>query len=92
MNPTWKAAFGIILIFILGWFGGALTTLVIARHKVLVTMQRGPEGIAIHAGTADHTQSRSQLDDQRTRLHALIVENLRQRMELQKQVQPKSRR
>lgn len=87
MNPTWKAAFGIIFIFILGWFGGALTTLAIARHQVLVTMQRGPEGIAYTL----ERQTTHNLDlslDQRTRLHALIVENLRQRMELQKQVQP----
>ncbi len=31
MNATWKAALGVILIFILGWFGGALTTLIVAR-------------------------------------------------------------
>jgi hypothetical protein len=87
MNTTWKAALGVILIFILGWFGGAVTTLVIARHKALVMMQRSPEALAIVL-ERQTTRNLGLNDDQKTHLHALFVENLRQRMELQKQVQP----
>ena len=87
MNPTWKAALGVILIFILGWFGGALTTLAFARHKALVMMQRGPEAIAIML-ERQTTRDLGLSDAQKTQLHTLFVENLRQRMELQKQIQP----
>jgi len=87
MNPTWKAALGVILIFILGWFGGALTTIVVAQHKALVLLQRGPEATATLL-ERQTTRNLSLDDNQRKRLHALFVENLRQRMELQKQIQP----
>jgi len=87
MNPTWKAALGVILIFVLGWFGGAVTTLVIVRHKALLLAQHGPEAIAIVL-ERQTTRDLGLTDDQKTHLHALFVENVRQRMELQKQVQP----
>jgi hypothetical protein len=87
MNSTWKAAIGVILIFVLGWFGGALTTLLIARHKALVLVQRDPEAIAIVL-ERQTTRDLGLNADQKTHLHALFVENLQQRMELQKQVQP----
>lgn len=90
MNPTWKAAAGVILIFILGWFGGALTTLVIARHKALALIQRNPEALAIVL-ERQTTRNLGLNDDQKTHLHALFVENLQQRMDLQKQVQPQVR-
>jgi hypothetical protein len=87
MNSTWKAALGIILIFILGWLGGTLTTIVVARHKALVVLQHGPEALAIVL-ERQTTHNLGLNDDQKTHLHTLFVENLRQRMELQKQVQP----
>jgi hypothetical protein len=87
MNPTWKAALGVILVFILGWFGGALTTLVIARHKALALIQRNPEALAIVL-ERQTTRNLGLNEDQKTQLHSLFVENLKQRMELQKQVQP----
>ncbi|HEV3272407.1 MAG TPA: hypothetical protein VGZ93_09525 [Candidatus Methylacidiphilales bacterium] len=90
MNATWKAAAGVILIFILGWFGGALTTLVIARHKALALIQmtqHNPEALAIVL-ERQTTHGLGLNEDQKKKLHALFVENLNQRMELQKQVQP----
>jgi hypothetical protein len=90
MNSTWNAALGIILVFILGWFGGALTTLVIARHKALAMIQRNPEALAIVL-ERQTTHNLGLSEDQKTQLHSLFVENLKQRMELQKQVQPQVR-
>jgi len=87
MNPTWKAALGVILVFILGWFGGALTTIVIARHKAMMMLQHTPEAIAIVL-ERQTTRNLGLNDDQKKQLHSLIVDNVRQRMELQKQVQP----
>jgi hypothetical protein len=90
MSPTWKAALGVILVFILGWFGGALTTMVIAHHKMIELIQHNPEALAVVL-ERQTTRGLGLNDDQKTHLHALIVENLRQRMELQKQVQPQVR-
>ncbi len=87
MSPTWKAAIGVILVFILGWFGGALTTLVIARHKALALAQHGPEALAIVL-ERQTTRNLRLNDTQKTQLHSLIVQNLQERMELQKQIQP----
>lgn len=87
MNSTWKAAIGVILIFILGWVGGVITTIIIERHKALVMAQRGPEAIAIIL-ERQTTRDLGLTEDQKTQLHAMFVENVRQRMELQKQVQP----
>jgi hypothetical protein len=87
MNPTWKAAIGVILVFILGWFGGALTTLIIAHHRMLVVIQHDPESMARMLDR--QTIHNLGLDEDRKRqLHALFVENIRQRLELQKQIQP----
>ncbi len=88
MSPTWKAAIGVIVVFILGWFGGALTTLIIAHHKII---EPGPgqfPGPDHPAGTADDARP-CQLDEgQKAKLHDLLLENVRERKELQKQIQP----
>jgi hypothetical protein len=90
MNQTWKAVLGIVLIFILGWFGGALTTIAIARHRALNLIQHGPEALAIVL-ERQTTRDLGLTDDQKTHLHTLFVENLKQRMEFQKQIQPQVR-
>jgi hypothetical protein len=90
MNSTWKAVIGIVLVFILGWFGGALTTIIIARHKALAIAQHGPEAIAIML-ERQTTRNLGLNDDQKKQLHALMMDNVKQRLELQKQIQPQVR-
>ena len=88
MNPTWKAAIGVILVFILGWFGGALTTLVIAHHRMIALVQtRNPEALATLL-ERQTTRGLGLDDSQKKQVHALLVENLKERMQLQKQIQP----
>jgi hypothetical protein len=87
MSPTWKAALGVILIFILGWFGGALTTLIIEHHRMLVVIQHDPEPLAKML-ERQTTRNLGLSEDQTKQLHALFVENLRERLDLQKQIQP----
>ena len=87
MNPTWKAVAGVILVFILGWFGGALTTLAIAHHQFVTIVQHDPEQTAalIERGVVRGLG----LDkDKRKQVHGLIVDNIRQRLALQRQIQP----
>jgi len=87
MNPTWKAALGVIVIFILGWFGGALSTLIIAHHKLLA-LARGDTQSMTTMLVRQTTHGLKLDDNQRKQLRALIVENIRQRRQLQQQIQP----
>jgi hypothetical protein len=87
MSPTWKAALGVIVIFILGWFGGALTTLIIAHHKIIALAQGNSQ--ALTTLLERQTTRGLKLDDgQRAKLHDLLLQNVRERKELQKQIQP----
>jgi hypothetical protein len=89
MNPTWKAVIGVILIFILGWFGGAVTTLLIAKHKIQ-TIQRNPDALAVVLER--QTARNLGLDaDKKQQLHGVFVQYIRQRLELQRQIQPQVR-
>jgi hypothetical protein len=87
MSPTWKAALGVIVIFILGWFGGALTTLIIAHRKMMVLATGNTQAITM---LLERQTSRGlKLDEgQKAKLHDLLLENVRHRKELQKQIQP----
>jgi hypothetical protein len=87
MSPTWKAALGVIVIFILGWVGGSMTTLIISHHKILALSQGNSQALT---ALLERQMTRGlKLDDgQRAKLHDLLLENVRQRKELQRQVQP----
>jgi hypothetical protein len=90
MNQTWKAVVGIVLIFILGWFGGALTTLIIARHKALLTLQHKPQDITMTV-ERQTTRNLGLNDQQQTQIRTLMEKNVEQRIDLQKQLQPQVR-
>jgi hypothetical protein len=87
MSNTWKAAIGVILIFILGWFGGALTTLVITHHRMLLMIQHDPAPLA-KLLERQTTRNLDIDDQQRAKLHTIFLENLKARAALQKQIQP----
>jgi hypothetical protein len=87
MNATWKAVVGVILVFILGWFGGALTTLVIAHHRMQVVIQHEPQALARFL-EMQATRGLNLDDAKKQQMHEIIVTNIRQRIEMQKQIQP----
>ncbi len=87
MNNTWKAAIGVILIFILGWFGGALTTLAIAHQRMLQVIQHDPASLA-KILERQTTRNLNLDDQQRIKIHAIFMDNLKARTALQKQIQP----
>jgi len=89
MNPTWKAIAGVTVIFILGCVMGVLATLVAVKHKAL-TLQKNPEALA----TVLERQTTRNLGldaDKKQQMHGLFVQYIRQRLELQKQIQPQIR-
>jgi len=90
MNATWKAVIGVILIFILGWFGGVLGTLIIMHHahvQLVQMMARDPQ--ATTRLLERMTTRGLKLDDnQKAQIHTLMLENVKERLQLQKQIQP----
>jgi hypothetical protein len=87
MNSTWKAVIGVILVFILGWFGGALTTLVIAHQRMLAAVDQKPGPLAVML-ERQTTRGLGLDEDKKQQMHTLLVDYLQQRFALQKQVQP----
>jgi hypothetical protein len=89
MNPTWKAIAGVTVIFILGCVIGVLGTLVAVKHKALA-VQRNPEALAIVLER--QTTRNLGLDaDKKQQLHGVFLQYIRQRLELQRQIQPQVR-
>ncbi len=86
MSPTWKAAIGVILVFILGWVGGSVTTLMVAHHRVLA-LTRDPQAMTVML-MRQTTRGLSLDESQKTQLRSLLFANVKERMELQKQIQP----
>ena len=87
MSPTWKAALGVIVIFILGWFGGALSVWIFAHHRMMVLATGNTQAITMLLER--QTTRGLKLDDsQKAQIHDLLLQNVRERKELQKQVQP----
>jgi hypothetical protein len=89
MSATWKAAIGVILVFILGWIGGTVTTIVVARHKAMSLAQAGPEVLAI-ALERRTTRDLGLTPDQKDQLHAILVTYVRQRQDLQRTTAPQA--
>lgn len=87
MKKYWKAILGVILIFILGWVSGVITTSLTFRHKVLAVLQGGPAAIA-QVFEKRMTRNLGLDDVQKQKVHDAFVKNLNQRMELQKTIQP----
>lgn len=87
MNPTWKAAIGVILIFILGWFGGVLSTWIFVHHKTIAAAKGGSVAMA---AMLDRQMTRGlKLDaDQKAKVYAIFLENLKKRTQLQNTIQP----
>jgi hypothetical protein len=90
MKNTWKAVLGVVLIFILGWLAGALCSWAFIHHRVIDLIHRGPEAVAeVLERRMGHNLN---LDPaQKAQVHGFVLENLQQRRQLQKQIQPQIR-
>jgi hypothetical protein len=87
MGSSWKAAFGILLVFILGCVSGSLSTSVYFHQYPERLLLRSP------AATADSVENRltRHLDldaNQRTQIHQFLMAYLQDRKKLQTRLQP----
>ena len=87
MNKTWKAVLGVILIYIFGCLSGSVCTSIFFHHRLLAFLQH--PGVALSAALENRLTGNLGLDaDQKQKVHECFLENLQNRKELQKQIQP----
>jgi hypothetical protein len=88
MNKTWKAVLGIILIYIFGCFSGVVSTSIFFHHKMLAFLQH--PAVALSAELERRLTGNLGLDDnQKKQVDGYFLDNLQQRKELQKEIQPR---
>jgi hypothetical protein len=90
MNSHWKAVIGVILIFVFGCFSGALCTSLFVGHKIKDLIEKGPDSVA-EIMERRLTRNLDLDPDQKQKVHECFQANLKQRKELQTQIQPQVR-
>ena len=87
MNKTWKAVFGVILIYLFGCFSGAVSTSLFSHHKTLGLLQH--PAMAVTVALEKSLTGNLGLDaSQKRQVHEYFLENLRRRKELQMGIEP----
>jgi len=87
MNKTWKAVLGVILIYIFGCVSGGVSTSIFFHRKMIAFLQH--PAIAASAELERRLTGNLGLDaNQKQEIHGYFLDNLQQRKELQKQIQP----
>ena len=90
MNSTWKAILGVIAVFIFGWLAGVLSASVFIGHRAMALYRGGPA--AVEQLLEKRLTRGVGLDaTQRQQIHGYVMENVNQRLQLQKQLQPQIR-
>jgi hypothetical protein len=87
MRSSWKAAFGIFLIFGLGCLSGALSTSVYFHENLDLLTQRNPgaSAEAIETRLTHHLKIDAQ---QREQIHGILMDYVKQRRQFQARIQP----
>ena len=86
MTSTWKAAAGILLVFVFGCISGALSTSLYFRNEVL-SLERSPSEVADVMETR-FTRHLGLDPDQHQQIHRILMEFLKARKQLMTQIQP----
>jgi DNA primase len=87
MTRYWKAILGVILIYIFGCLSGAVSTSIFFHHRMLVFLRHPAP--ALSAALEKRLTGNLGLDaNQKQQVHGYFLDNLQQRKELQKQIQP----
>lgn len=87
MSKYWKATLGVILIFIFGFLSGIAGSSIYVHHKLTTFLQHPT--VTLCAALEKHMTRHLDLDaKQKQQIHDYFMENLEQRKQLQKQIQP----
>jgi len=88
MTTHWKAIVGVILVFVFGFLSGILCLSIVVQHRMLAFYQH--PAVALSSALEKRLTGNLHLDaNQQQKVNDIFAENLRQRKELQKQIQPK---
>jgi hypothetical protein len=89
MMTHWKAILGVVLIFAFGFASGMICTSIIAQRKLTAFLKH--PGAVAEAALEKRLERNLKLDpDQKTKIHALFLDNLQQRRELSAQIRPQT--
>ena len=87
MSKTWKAVLGVFVIYLFGCFSGVVSTSIFFHHKMLIFLKH--PGTVLLATMEKRMTGNLSLDaNQKQQVHDYFLQNLQQRKELQKQIQP----
>jgi predicted component of type VI protein secretion system len=87
MSKTWKAILGVILVYLFGCLSGAVSTSIFFQHK-MIQFLRHP-AVALSGELEKRLTKNLELDaNQKQQVHECFLENLQQRKDLQKTIQP----
>ncbi|MCE0499524.1 MAG: hypothetical protein LV481_16415 [Methylacidiphilales bacterium] len=87
MSTQWKAVLGVILIFVLGFASGVVSSSIFAQRKMAAFLQR--PGVAMMNAMEQRLTRNLDLDEnQKQLIHHYFMENLRQHKQLQTLIQP----
>ncbi len=90
MTSHWKAIFGVLLIFVLGFTAGIVCSSIFVHRKMIAFLQH--PGVAVQAALERRLTRKLNLDEnQKKQIHDIFVENLQDRRELGRQIQPQVR-
>lgn len=87
MSKTWKAVLGVILIFIFGFASGVVCTSIVVQRKALAFLQHPL--VSVNEALEKRLTRNLGLDEsQKTQVDGFFKENLKERRDLQMQIQP----
>ena len=87
MTSSWKAVLGVLLIFILGFAAGVVSTSIVVHRKVVQFLDH-PGVVLMNAMEKSLTKNLDLDAKQKEQIHQYFMDNLRQHKQLQVQIQP----
>jgi hypothetical protein len=87
MSNQWKAVIGIILIYLFGCFSGWISSSLVHYRQSIRLMQRGPVAM-VDLLERRMTFNLNLDENQKKQIHDYFMENLEQRKQALKQIQP----
>jgi hypothetical protein len=87
MSSHWKAVFGIIAIFLLGFLSGVVGSSIFAHHEINDFLKH-PGATLMHAMEVRLTKNLDLDANQKEQIHGYFMDNMRQHKLLQAQIQP----